>query len=59
MLLMQAFMADVIATVRMESLKDRLRHLVDKRLYGKLALCQQCSSDCHDKINNIEQEIAQ
>lgn len=55
MLLMQAFMADVISTVRMESLKDRLRHLVDKRLYGKLALCQQCGSDCHDIINNIEQ----
>lgn len=55
MLLMQAFMADVISTVRMESLKDRLRHLVDKRLYGKLALCRQCSSECHDIINNIEQ----
>lgn len=55
MLLMQAFMADVIATVRMDSLKDRLRHLVDKRLYGKLALCKQCSSDCHDIVNNIEQ----
>ncbi|MBQ7940876.1 MAG: Fe-S cluster assembly protein SufD [Muribaculaceae bacterium] len=55
MLLMQAFMADVISTVRMDSLKDRLRHLVDKRLYGKLALCQQCGSDCHDIVNNIEQ----
>lgn len=55
MLLMQAFMGDVIATVRMESLKDRLRHLVDKRLYGTLALCQQCGNDCHDILNNIEQ----
>ena len=54
MLLMQAFMTDVIATVRMDSLKDRLRHLIDKRLYGKLTLCQQCGSDCHDIINNIE-----
>ena len=54
MLLMQAFMTDVIATVRMDSLKDRLRHLVDKRLYGKLTLCQQCVSDCHDIINNID-----
>lgn len=54
MLLMQAFMTDVIATVRMDSLKDRLRHLVDKRLYGKLTLCQQCGSDCHDIINNID-----
>lgn len=55
MLLMQAFMADVIGTVRMESLKDRLRHLVDKRLYGTLALCRQCGNDCHDIMNNIEQ----
>jgi Fe-S cluster assembly protein SufD len=54
LLLMQAFMTDVIATVRMDSLKDRLRHLVDKRLYGKLTLCQQCGSDCHDIINNID-----
>lgn len=55
MLLMQAFMSDVIATVRMESLKDRLRHLVDKRLYGTLALCQQCGNDCHDILNTLEQ----
>lgn len=55
MLLMQAFMSDVIATVRMESLKDRLRHLVDKRLYGTLALCQQCGNDCHDILNSLEQ----
>lgn len=54
MLLMQAFMADVISTVRMDSLKDRLRHLVDKRLYGKLTLCQQCGNDCHEIVNNIE-----
>lgn len=55
MLLMQAFMSDVISAVRMDSLKDRLRHLTDKRLYGKLALCMQCENDCHDIINNIEQ----
>ena len=33
-MLMQAFMADAIEAVRMDSLKDRLRHLVDKRLSG-------------------------
>lgn len=55
MLLMQAFMGDVIATVRMESLKDRLRHLIDKRLTGKLTLCRECSGDCHEIINTIEQ----
>lgn len=38
-MLMQAFMNDVIAGVRMESLKDRLRHLVESR-FG----CNQASS---------------
>ena len=54
MLLMQAFMTDIIASVRMDSLKNRLRHLIDKRLYGKLTLCQQCGNDCHEIINNID-----
>lgn len=47
MLLMQAFMNDVIAGVRMDALKDRLHHLVEKRFYGKLALCGDCSGTCH------------
>ncbi|MDD6622605.1 MAG: SufD family Fe-S cluster assembly protein, partial [Bacteroidales bacterium] len=38
-MLMQAFMNDVIAGVRMESLKDRLRHLVESR-FG----CNQATS---------------
>ena len=52
-LLMQAFMSDVIAEVRLESLRDRLRHLVEKRFYGQLALCRDCAASCHDKINHI------
>ena len=34
LMLMQAFMNDVISGVRMEALKDRLRHLVENRILG-------------------------
>ncbi len=47
-MLMQAFMVDVIDTVRMEGLRDRLRHLVEKRFYGQQALCADCAAACHD-----------
>jgi len=40
MLLMFAFMADVIEGIRIEPLKDRLKHLVEKRFRGELS--QQC-----------------
>lgn len=48
LMLMQAFMADVIETVRMEGLRDRLRHLVEKRFYGQQTLCADCGISCHD-----------
>lgn len=43
MMLMQAFMADVIDTIEIEGLRDRLRHLVDRRLNGQDATCNDCS----------------
>lgn len=43
-MLMQAFMADVIDGVRLETLRDRLRHLVEKRLAGQLAGCAGCDA---------------
>ncbi len=49
-LLMQAFVADVVDAVRLESLRDRLRHLVEKRFDGSLATsCQsgECAATCH------------
>ncbi len=46
-LLMQAFMSDVINHVRLDVLRDRLRHLVEKRFYGTVALCSECSGSCH------------
>lgn len=45
-LLMQAFMSDVIDGVRMEVLRDRLMHLVEKRFNGTLAACSSCSEAC-------------
>lgn len=46
-LLMQAFMSDAIDTIRVEAIRDRLRHLVERRLTGEDLLCSECSSDCH------------
>lgn len=48
LMLMQAFMVDVIDTVRMDGLRDRLRHLVEKRFYGQQTLCADCGISCHD-----------
>lgn len=44
LMLMQAFMTDVIAGVRMEALKDRLQHLVENRFLGAPSSCRNCSS---------------
>jgi len=48
-MLMQAFMADVIDTVKMDGLRDRLRHLVEKRFSGTMASCADCHTACHDR----------
>lgn len=45
-LLMQAFMSDVIDGVRIEALKDRLHHLVEKRFARALADCGECAGKC-------------
>lgn len=42
MMLMQAFMADVIDTVTLPALKTRLQQLVETRLCGRRALCADC-----------------
>ena len=43
MLLMFAFMGDVIDGIRIEPLKDRLKHLVEKRFRGELTQCKTCA----------------
>ncbi len=44
LLLKQAFMADVIDGVQLETLRTRLRHLVECRFVGKDASCAACHS---------------
>lgn len=46
MMLMQAFMADVVDTVSIPSLRDRLRMLVERRLSGDRRGCGDCSASC-------------
>ena len=43
-MLMQAFMMDVADTVKMDGLRDRLRHLVERRLSGHKAVCADCDA---------------
>jgi Fe-S cluster assembly protein SufD len=42
LLLMFAFMGDVIDLVRLEPLRDRLKQLVEKRFRGELSRCNTC-----------------
>ncbi len=46
LLLMYAFVSDVIENVRLESLRDRVRFLVEKRLRGDMTGCASCNI-CH------------
>lgn len=48
MMLMQAFMADVIDHVSIDGLRDRLRHLVERRLTGDRSACGDCAATCHN-----------
>ena len=53
LMLMQAFMNDVIAGVRMENLKDRLRQLVENRFMdAKGSTCSHCMKSCQSNENN-------
>lgn len=47
MLLKQAFMADVIDKVRVGSLRDRLRMLVERRFSGETSACKTCAHGCN------------
>lgn len=41
-LLMQAFVHDVVEGVRLDVLRERLHHLVERRFAGSLATCKDC-----------------
>ena len=42
LMLMFAFVGEAIETIRMDALKDRLHHLVEKRFRGELGQCKGC-----------------
>jgi Fe-S cluster assembly protein SufD len=45
-MLTEAFMADVIETITLDGLNDRMRHLVTKRLSGEMndtTMCDNCN----------------
>ncbi len=46
LLLMFAFTSDVLDSIRIDALKDRLHLLVEKRFKGELAKCGGCCEKC-------------
>ena len=44
MMLMQAFMMDIIDNVGIEGLSERLRHLVERRFRGEDMMCSDCNA---------------
>lgn len=46
LLLMFAFVNEVVDTIRLDALKDRLHHLVEKRFRGELGKCRECKAMC-------------
>lgn len=43
LLLMNAFVADIVENVKIDALKDRIKLLVDQRLRGELSKCEGCA----------------
>lgn len=48
LLMLYAFAHEVIEKLEVTPLKDRINHLVDKRLRGELSRCNNCSMACGD-----------
>ncbi len=48
-LLMYAFAAEVVRRISIDPLRERIDHLVDKRLKGELSICDQCMLHCNSK----------
>jgi Fe-S cluster assembly protein SufD len=46
MLLMNAFAEEVASRITIEPLRERVCHLIDKRLKGELSICDQCVLHC-------------
>ena len=48
LLLMFAFVNEVVDTIRLDALKDRLHLLVEKRFRGELGKCRDCKATCNN-----------
>lgn len=48
-LLMYAFANELVQRISIEPLRDRLDHMVEKRLKGELSICDQCVLHCNSK----------
>jgi Fe-S cluster assembly protein SufD len=53
LLMLYAFAYEVIDKVSVKPLKERIIHLVDKRLRGELSRCNNCSMNCRE-INPVK-----
>ncbi|MFW5707781.1 MAG: Fe-S cluster assembly protein SufD [Bacteroidota bacterium] len=49
MLLMYAFAAEVVQRISIVPLRERIDHMVEKRLKGELSICDQCVLHCNSK----------
>ncbi|MCF8295373.1 MAG: Fe-S cluster assembly protein SufD [Bacteroidales bacterium] len=47
LMLMYAFMDEVVSTIQIPGLKERVEELVSKRLRGELSRCNHCDFKCH------------
>ncbi len=55
-MLMYAFAVDVTGKISIPALRERIDHLIEKRLQGELSICDQCVLHCKDN-NPINFEI--
>ncbi len=57
MLLMVAFVGQIVDKIKLTKLRDSINDLVRKRLKGELSSCEQCSIQCTNPDKPIEFEI--
>ena len=48
-MLMYAFAAEVVRRISIQPLRERIDHMVEKRLKGELSICDQCVLHCNTK----------
>ncbi len=48
-MMMIAFAGEVVQTISIEALRERIQHMVEKRLKGELSICDQCVLHCNSQ----------